>query len=71
MQESNPYNKLFEGRIICLGTLESTLAAHTGRDEQTVRVDIDRDLFLTAQQAIDYGLAHQIVPSRKLGRNLS
>lgn len=48
--------------------LESTLAAHTGRSAETVRTDIDRDLFLTAQEAVDYGLADQIVPSRKLSR---
>ena len=46
--------------------LESTLAVHTGRSEETVRADIERDLFLTAQQAVEYGVADHIVPSRKV-----
>jgi ATP-dependent Clp protease protease subunit len=29
---------------------------HTGRDEATIERDIDRDLYLDAQQAVDYGL---------------
>lgn len=47
------------------GFLESTLAAHTGRTVEQVHSDIDRDLFLTADQTVAYGLADLIVPSRK------
>lgn len=46
--------------------LESTLAVHTGRSEETVRADIERDLFLTAQQAVEDGVADRILPSRKV-----
>ena len=45
--------------------LESTLAAHTGKTEEQVREDIERDKILTAAQAKDYGLVDQVLESRK------
>ncbi len=45
--------------------LEETLALHTGRSEELVRKDIERDKILTAAQAKDYGLVDEVLPSRK------
>ncbi|WP_066910103.1 ClpP family protease [Millisia brevis] len=40
---------------------ESILAAHTGRSPEQVRTDTERDLILTAEQAVDYGIVDLIV----------
>jgi len=45
--------------------LEDTLARHSNRDVETVRVDIERDKILTAEQAVEYGLVDQVLGSRK------
>jgi len=44
--------------------LENMLARHSGRSEEQVRGDIERDKILTAAQAVDYGLVDQVVSSR-------
>lgn len=78
--ETNPCSTLFEDRIVFLGTpiddasagdvsaqliLESTPAAHTGRTVEQVHSAIDRDGYLTADEAVAYGPADLIVPSRE------
>ncbi len=45
--------------------LEQMLARHTGRDEQLIRKDIERDKILTAAQAVEYGLVDEVVSTRK------
>ena len=45
--------------------LETTLAGHTGRSVEQVKADIERDKFLTAAQAQEYGLVDQVLESRK------
>jgi ATP-dependent Clp protease protease subunit len=46
--------------------MESTLARHTGRDEDLVRADVERDKILTAAEAKEYGIVDEIIQSRKL-----
>ena len=46
--------------------LESMLARHTGRTEEQVRKDIERDKILTADEAVEYGLIDEVIQSRKL-----
>jgi ATP-dependent Clp protease, protease subunit len=46
--------------------LEATLAKHSGRTEEQVRLDIERDKILTAEEAKDYGIVDEIIQSRKL-----
>jgi ATP-dependent Clp protease protease subunit len=46
--------------------LESVLAEHTGRSLDRIHDDIERDLILTAEQAVEYGLADTVIASRKL-----
>ncbi|GMA85757.1 hypothetical protein GCM10025868_10070 [Angustibacter aerolatus] len=45
--------------------LEETLASHSGRTAEQVRVDIERDKILTAEQAKEYGLIDEVLASRK------
>ena len=44
--------------------LEQLLARHTGRDVETLRHDTDRALVLTAEQAVAYGLADEVISGR-------
>jgi ATP-dependent Clp protease protease subunit len=45
--------------------LERILAAHTGKDEDQVRRDIERDKIFTAEEAKEYGLVDEVLSSRK------
>ena len=45
--------------------LEEILAYHSGHPVEQVRSDIERDRFLTAQDAREYGLIDEIITSRK------
>jgi ATP-dependent Clp protease protease subunit len=45
--------------------LERILALHTGRDEDLIRRDIERDKILTAEEAKEYGLVDEVLSSRK------
>ncbi len=45
--------------------LEKMLADHTGRTEEMVRKDINRDKILTAAEAVEYGLIDEVLKSRK------
>lgn len=44
--------------------LEELLAQHTGRPPAQVREDTERELVLTADQAVSYGIVDEIVTSR-------
>src|SRR6266403_3600850 len=41
------------------------LAHHTGKAEEQIQSDSDRDYWISAQQAKDYGLVDEVVKSRK------
>lgn len=45
-------------------TLTELYAQHTGKDYATLERDMDRDNWMTAQQAVDYGLADKIINRR-------
>jgi ATP-dependent Clp protease, protease subunit len=45
--------------------LISILAHHTGKPIEQIQNDSDRDYWITAQQAKDYGLVDEVVKSRK------
>jgi ATP-dependent Clp protease, protease subunit len=47
--------------------MEVILARHSGKDEETVRRDIERDKFLTAAEAKDYGLIDEVLTILKRG----
>ena len=46
--------------------LETTLARHTGKTPEQIRLDIERDKILTAEEAKSYGIVDQVIQSRKL-----
>ena len=46
-------------------SLERILALHTGKDEEQIRKDIERDKILTAEEAKEYGLVDEVLSSRK------
>ena len=41
------------------------LAHHTGRTEEQIKIDSDRDYWISAQPAKEYGLVDEVVKSRK------
>lgn len=45
-------------------------AKHTGRKLAQIEKDIKMDFFMSAQQAIDYGVADRIMPTRKISINI-
>ena len=45
--------------------MEAVLAKHTGRDEEQIRKDIERDKFLTAHEAKEYGLVDDVLTMLK------
>ncbi|WP_017973788.1 ATP-dependent Clp protease proteolytic subunit [Actinopolyspora halophila] len=51
--------------------MESTLATHTGRSQEQIHQDVERDLILPADQAKEYGLIDEVMPYRKLSNKKS
>ena len=45
--------------------LEDMLSRHSNQPLERVRKDIDRDKFLTAEEAKEYGLIDQVLKTRK------
>lgn len=43
--------------------MNQILAAHTGKDPKTIKLDTERDHYLTADEALSYGLIDQVVAS--------
>jgi ATP-dependent Clp protease protease subunit len=41
------------------------IAQHTGKSEEQVRIDSDRDYYMSAQEAKAYGLVDEVIKSRK------
>jgi ATP-dependent Clp protease protease subunit len=44
--------------------LTNIYVTHTGKDFDTLRNDMERDNFMTAQEAVDYGLADKVIDKR-------
>jgi ATP-dependent Clp protease protease subunit len=51
--------------------MESTLARHTNRSADDIRVDIERDKILTADEAREYGIVDEVLEYRKLSATRS
>jgi len=47
--------------------MENILARHTGNDEEIIRRDIERDKFLTAAEAKEYGMIDEVLTALKRG----
>ncbi|CUU53921.1 ATP-dependent Clp protease proteolytic subunit [Frankia sp. CcI49] len=48
--------------------LERMLAEHTGRNEEDIRKDIERDKILSSEEAKEYGLIDEVIKTRKSSR---
>ncbi|GAA4111343.1 MULTISPECIES: ClpP family protease [Streptomyces] len=46
--------------------VEEVLARHTGHERARLRADMDRDKIFTAQEAVEYGLADEVIRKRVL-----
>jgi ATP-dependent Clp protease, protease subunit len=46
--------------------LNEVLMKHTGREREVIERDTDRDVYLSAQQAVDYGLIDAVLESTKV-----
>ena len=46
-----------------MDTLMEILAKHTGKDTEVVRKDCDRDYFMSADEAVAYGIADKVLDS--------
>jgi len=44
--------------------LVKILADHTGKQKRTIQKDTDRDNFMSAKEAVEYGLIDRIIPPR-------
>jgi ATP-dependent Clp protease protease subunit len=44
--------------------LEEIMAEHTGQDVEKVKQDMDRDYFMTSQEAVEYGLIDRVIAHR-------
>ncbi len=49
--------------------LEEILTQHTGQERERVHVDMERDKFMTAAEAVSYGTADRILEGRRLPGN--
>lgn len=57
--------KIHADRIIKIRrTLNEILAANTGKPLEVIEKDTDRDNFLTAQEALEYGLVDKVIEKR-------
>jgi ATP-dependent Clp protease protease subunit len=46
--------------------INEILAFHTGRDLELIRDDTDRDFWLSAEEAVDYGVVDSVLKGRQL-----
>jgi ATP-dependent Clp protease protease subunit len=44
--------------------LEEIMSHHTGKDVERVRTDMDRDYFMTAEEATEYGIIDRVIVHR-------
>jgi len=51
-------------------TLYSIISKHTGKDVATILKDADRDNYMSAQEALDYGMIDRVL-ERSLGNDVS
>ncbi len=45
--------------------LNEILSKHTGQDVEKIRIDTDRDYFMSGQEALEYGLVDEVIEKRK------
>ena len=45
-------------------TLNQAMARHTGQDIERIKKDVERDFYMTAAEASDYGLIDEVIENR-------
>ena len=45
--------------------INEILAAHTGQEIEKIRTDTDRNFFMSAEQALEYGLVDEVIVKKK------
>ena len=48
-------------RSSCAARLDEIIAEHTGQDLEKVRHDTERDYFMTAEEAKEYGIIDRVI----------
>ena len=48
--------------------LERVLAHHTGQTIEKIRKDTDRDFIMSADEAKEYGIVDEVIPTRELAQ---
>ena len=48
--------------------VDELYARHTGRSEEQVHADMERDRYFTAEEAVEYGLVDRVIASHELAR---
>ena len=51
--------------------MELILSKHTGQEEAAIRKDIERDKFLTAEEAKEYGIIDEVLTTLKRGQTVA
>jgi ATP-dependent Clp protease protease subunit len=46
--------------------MNQMLAGHTGQDIEKIRIDTDRDFWMTANEAQEYGVVDEVIQARDL-----
>jgi len=46
--------------------LNEILAKHTGKDIEQIKKDVEQDYFMTAEQAVEYGIIDEVITRNKL-----
>ncbi len=47
--------------------LTKILAVHTGQDEEKIKTDSDRNFFMSAEEALEYGIIDQVITRKQEG----
>jgi ATP-dependent Clp protease, protease subunit len=50
--------------------LNHILAKHTGQDIEKIRVDTERDFFMSSEEALKYGIIDRVITTREMQENL-
>jgi ATP-dependent Clp protease protease subunit len=41
------------------------IASHTGQDEEKIKTDSDRNFFMSAEEALEYGIIDQVITRKQ------
>jgi ATP-dependent Clp protease protease subunit len=50
--------------------LNQILAKHTGQDLERIRVDTERDFFMSSEEALEYGIIDRVITTREMHENV-